>query len=124
MPTVRKRKTQERRRPGEVRDAIVPALSTKPYGASVTEIQDAVRDLIGSTPPSSIRSYLRLNSDSLFRRPDRGVYTIHEAPAAAYGSKPGKQILHRSIAFGRATLFEADCFEWLRHRQANSLQWS
>ncbi len=121
MPTARKQKKQERRRPGEVRDAIVTALSTKPYGASVIEIQDAVRDLIGGTPQSSIRSYLRLNSDSLFRRQDRGVYTIQEAPAAAYGSKPGKQIFNRSFAFGRASLFEADCFEWLRHRQANSI---
>lgn len=121
MPTERKRIRQERRRPGEVRDAIVTVLSTKPYGASVAEIQEAVRDLIGGTAPSSIRSYLRLNSDSLFRRQDRGVYTIREAPAEAYGPRVEKQISFRSYTFGRTTLVEADCFEWLRHQQENSI---
>ncbi len=121
MPTLGRRKNQKRRRPGEVRDAIVAALSTKPYGASVAEIQDAVRNLIGGAAPSSIRSYLRLNSDSLFRRRDRGVYTIREAPSAAYGSKPGKPISHRSTRFGRATLIEVDCFEWLEQRRENSI---
>ena len=68
-------------------DAIVTILSNKPNGASVAEIKDAVRSLIGEAAPSSVRSYLRLNSDSLFRRQDRGIYTIREAPAETYGQK-------------------------------------
>ena len=116
-----KRRRQDRRRPGEVRDAIVTVLSTKPYGASVAEIQDGVRDLIGGAAPSSIRSYLRLNSDSLFRRQDRGVYTIREAPAEAYGPRAEEQLSFRSYRFGRTTLIEADCFEWLRRRHENSI---
>ena len=111
MPVERKRKPNARRRPGEVRDAIVAVLSTKPRGASIREIHGAVRDLIGSAAPSSIRSYLRLNSDSLFRRRDRGVYTIRETPAEAYGLKAARQPPSRSFVFGRSKLIEADCFE-------------
>ena len=120
MPAERKRKLQERRRPGEVRDAIVTVLSNKPNGASIAEIQDAVRGLIGGAASSSIRSYLRLNSDSLFRRQDRGIYTIRET-AAAYGQKTRKQPSFRSYTFGRTTLFEGDCFDWLRQQRENSI---
>ncbi len=109
-----------RRRPGEIRDAIVSVLSTKPRGATVAEIQAAVQGLIGSAAPSSVRSYLRLNSDSLFRRQDRGVYVIREAPAEEYG-KDGKRAPFRSYEFGQSTLFHADCSEWLRQQSPNSI---
>ena len=36
-----------RRRPGEVRDAIVSVLSDRPRGASLAEIEGAVNSLIG-----------------------------------------------------------------------------
>jgi site-specific DNA-methyltransferase (adenine-specific) len=118
---MRTNRERDRRRPGEIRDAIVSVLSSKPHGASVAEIQDAVQNLIGSAAPSSIRSYLRLNSGSLFRREDRGVYTIREASTEAYGAKPAKPLSFRSFAFGRATLFEADCFDWLQQQRENSI---
>ncbi len=121
MPVRDQSKRSERRRPGEVRDAIVTVLSNKPNGASVAEIQDAVHGLIGRAAPSSVRSYLRLNSDSLFRRRDRGVYTIREAPAEIYGQNSEKQRAFRSYVFDQATLFEGDCFEWLRQRPGNSI---
>ena len=56
-------------------------LSTRPRGAAVSEIEEGVRELIGKAASSSIRSYLRLNADSLFRREDRGLYILREAPA-------------------------------------------
>ena len=121
MPAKDRRTRNQRRRPGEVRDAIVTVLSNKPNGASITEIQDAVHALIGRAAPSSVRSYLRLNSDSLFRRQDRGVYTIREAPAELSGQKVRGQPSFRSYTFGRATLFEGDCFEWLRQQPENSI---
>ena len=121
MTAERKRKPDARRRPGEIRDAIVNVLSNRPRGASVSEIHGAVRDLIGSAAPSSIRSYLRLNSDSLFRRQDRGVYTIREASAEAYGLKAARLPPSRSFVFGRTKLIEADCFEWLGEQSANSM---
>ena len=119
MPIKSKRKFTERRRPGEIRDAIVSVLSNKPEGASVSEIQDAVHGLIGSAAPSSVRSYLRLNSGSLFRRQDRGIYAIREAPAEAYGRKAKPSF--RSYTFGATTLFDGDCFEWLRQQPDNSI---
>lgn len=120
MPTPKKAKRDERRRPGEIRDAIVSVLSSKPSGASIADIQEAVQNLIGRAAPSSIRSYLRLNSGSLFRREDRGVYMIRESPAEAYGLKR-KPLSFRSFAFGRTMLFEADCFDWLQQRGENSI---
>jgi site-specific DNA-methyltransferase (adenine-specific) len=110
-----------RRRPGEIRDAIVAVLSAQPNGASVAEIQDAVQRLIGSAAPSSVRSYLRLNSNSLFRREDRGVYAIREAPAEPYGSKNPKEPSLKSYKFGRTTLLETDCFEWLQQQGEKSI---
>jgi site-specific DNA-methyltransferase (adenine-specific) len=120
MSLKNKRKIYDRRRPGEIRDAIVSVLSNKSRGATVAEIQDAVHALIGSAAPSSVRSYLRLNSDSLFYRRDRGVYTIREA-ADSYGEKAREPGSFRSWTFGRTTLLAADCFEWLRQQPENSI---
>jgi DNA modification methylase len=120
MSLKNKRKTYDRRRPGEIRDAIVSVLSNKSRGATVAEIHDAVHALIGSAAPSSVRSYLRLNSDSLFYRRDRGVYTIRES-ADSYGEKVREPGSFRSWAFGRTTLLDADCFEWLRQQPENSI---
>jgi DNA modification methylase len=110
-----------RRRPGEVRDAILTILSTKPHGASVTEIQQAVTKLIGNAAASSIRSYLRLNSDSLFRRENRGRYMLREASDNDYARLGPHRVLFRTAKNGRATLIEADCFEWLRLQPTNSI---
>ena len=117
------RKSKTRRRPGEVRDAIVAVLSNKPRGASVLEIAEGVRGLIGHSAASSIRSYLRLNSASLFRRAGRGIYSIretttaYEAPARLTRQEPS----FRSFDFGRSKLVEADCFDWLRQQADNSV---
>jgi site-specific DNA-methyltransferase (adenine-specific) len=115
-----KRKTSDRRRPGEIRDAIVSVLSNKSRGATVAEIQDEVDALIGDAAPSSVRSYLRLNSGSLFYRAGRGVYTIRET-ADGYGDKAREQASLRSYTLGGTTLFEADCFEWLRQQPESSI---
>jgi DNA modification methylase len=120
MPLANKRKRQERRRPGEIRDAVVAALANKPRGASVADIQNAVQELIGAAASSSVRSYLRLNSGSLFRRHGRGIYTIRES-AEAYGQNGRKQLPFKSHKFGHATLLEGDCFDWLRQQPANSI---
>ena len=111
---------RERRRPGEVRDAIVTVLSTKPRGAAVSEIEEGVRALIGEAASSSIRSYLRLNSESLFQREDRGLYMLREAPAE-YARAANRQVPFNSYAFGRSRLFEADCISWLQQQPENSI---
>lgn len=116
-----RRSDPKRRRPGQVRDAIVTILSSRPRGASLSEIEAGVVDLIGSSAPSSVRSYLRLNSESLFRRADRGVYALREAPDVEYRAEPARQKKWNVQTIGRAKLFEADCFEWLQRQAENSI---
>jgi DNA modification methylase len=115
-------KTRKRRRPGEVRDAIVSILAAKPRGASVSEIEEGVGDLIGNSASSSIRSYLRLNSDSLFRREQRGIYTLRETADVDNAAPAQYDSSHREFMFGRTRLIEADCFEWLGRQLENSIQ--
>ena len=108
-----------RRRPGEVRDAIVSVLEARPLGASVHDIAESVANLIGEVPPSSVRSYLRLNTPELFARMDRAQYTLSgfEAPAEASRETAGAADFH----FGRATLVLADCNDWLDAQAADSI---
>ncbi|HET9978063.1 MAG TPA: hypothetical protein VFQ20_11530, partial [Burkholderiaceae bacterium] len=61
-----------RRRPGQVRDAIVQVLEHSPRGAVVGDVCEQVSHLMGeAVPASSVRSYLRLNTPELFVRTDR-----------------------------------------------------
>jgi DNA modification methylase len=112
---------QKRRRPGEIRDAIVAVLSSKPRGSSVGEIESAVCELIGPVAPSSIRSYLRLNSDSLFRNPDRGVYAIRDRSTDPTPLKRTNEPSSHSFSFRNTTLVQADCIDWLREQPRNSI---
>lgn len=121
MRNPKKDKTKNRRRPGEVRDAIMTVLTSRPR-ASVSEIEEGVQRLLGDSSPSSTRSYLRLNSDSLFRRVGRGIYAIRESRAQydKAALKPPQRSSFRTFALGGAKLVEADCFEWLRRQPENS----
>jgi hypothetical protein len=77
---VARQKGQERRAPGQIRDAIVKALRRKQGDASVQEIQEAVeRELGGDVPRSSVRSYLQLGTDRtepIFDRTGHGRYRL------------------------------------------------
>jgi site-specific DNA-methyltransferase (adenine-specific) len=106
-------------RPGEVRDAIVQYLSES-AAATVKQITQAVA---GKFPhevaPSSIRSYLRLNTPEIFERLDRGQYRlkgIAQVPGPAQ-TEPAEAV----FSFGQAQLFHADCFDWLAQREPNSI---
>src|SRR6202040_3329603 len=62
-------------------------------------------------------------SDSLFRREDRGIYSIRET-TVPYEKQPRsarQELSFRTFSFGRAKLIEADCFEWLRRRDERSI---
>lgn len=110
-----------KRRPGEVRDAIVQVLEYEPAGASVQRITDGVIRLIGDVPASSVRSYLRLNTPELFARMDRAQYALagfgdarrELENKATQGAEP--------FRFGKSTLFHEDCGDWLSRREANSI---
>ncbi|MEX2241582.1 MAG: DNA methyltransferase [Burkholderiales bacterium] len=107
-----------KRRPGEVRDAIVSVLGDKPRGATVAAIKSEVSALIGDVPASSVRSYLQLNTPGLFARMDRAQYVLKEfldRPLNDRALAPA-----RSIVIGKSTLFNADCIAWLEQQPPNS----
>jgi site-specific DNA-methyltransferase (adenine-specific) len=118
-----------KRRPGEVRDAIISALAARPEGASTSEIENAVKVMIGHAASSSIRSYLRLNTPDLFKRNARGHYTLRVRMAGAvketapipYGEGAIIEVEWPSFSFGKAKLYHADCFAWLQRQPANSI---
>lgn len=110
-----------RRAPGTVRDAILAVLETRPSGASVAQIINGARDIIGEVPASSVRSYLRLNTPRLFVRDTRGVYRLPgldgETDAASGDAGPP----FRTVRYRNATLVRADCLDWLRRQEPNSV---
>jgi site-specific DNA-methyltransferase (adenine-specific) len=119
-----------KRRPGEVRDAIISALAARPEGASTSEIENAVKVMVGHAAPSSIRSYLRLNTPDLFKRNARGHYTLRvrkagavkEAAPIPYGETATTDLEWPCFSFGKAKLYHADCFAWLQRQSTNSIQ--
>jgi site-specific DNA-methyltransferase (adenine-specific) len=111
-----------RRRPGEVRDAIVQVLETRPGGASVQDISQEVNTLIGDVAASSVRSYLQLNTPQLFARTGRAQYMLNGfdepaslAPTFAASETP-------PFEFGQARLYRDDCLAWLGRQAANSIE--
>ena len=121
--------SDRKRKPGAVRDAIVDALAYRPNGATVAEIAHEVSARIGETPPSSVRSYLRLNTPRLFRKVDRGHYRVREEAQTTLalpeqnGYRAPKRVPPRdAFRFGSATLVHGDCFEWLANAARNSIE--
>ena len=108
-----------RKRPGEVRDAVVRVLEARPRGASVAEITQQVTALIGEVPASSVRSYLQLNTPQLFARMDRAQYKLNGFSFQTAVTSHKTQI--RSYRIGKATLFHDDCLSWLERQQFNSV---
>jgi DNA modification methylase len=108
-----------RKRPGEVRDAIVHVLGARPQGASLYEITQQVVNLIGDVPASSVRSYLQLNTPGLFTRTDRAQYVLR---GFLYQPQPAKESFsEKPFEYGRAVLLHQDCLTWLQRQQPNSI---
>lgn len=95
--------------PGTVRDSIVNFLSTLEGDAALREISAAVAARMGKVSSSSIRSYLNLNVPDLFERTERGRYRIRATNPGESASSVSEPI----IRVGGASLYHADCFEWL-----------
>ena len=110
-----------RRRPGEVRDAIVRVLDGRPAAASVQQITNAVVSLIGDVPPSSVRSYLRLNTPELFARMDRAQYVLKGFESADMHATHQPRTAHKQFTFGRTSIFHDDCNSWLATQPGNSI---
>lgn len=114
-----------RRRPGQVRDAILKSLADRPEGASVAEIELAVQRELGPVPTSSVRSYLRLNTPELFARMDRGQYSLQgfadATTACTLDELPPQQQSGATFRLGRALLIHDDCLQWLDRQSGNSV---
>ncbi len=117
-----------KRKPGEVRDAIVSVLAKRPKGASVREIVEGVVQMVGDTPASSVRSYLGLNTPEQFVRVGRGLYALrptmlltHEPDAATYPRDGARCISSQMFSFGKSELYLEDCFNWLQERSERSV---
>lgn len=111
-----------RNAPGRVRDAIVQVLSSESKALSVKEIEEKVLRIIGPTPPSSVRSYLGLNTPGLFLREMRGFYRTrqNELPGIQRELIPATT-WKEPFCIGRARLFHADCFDWIAVQKENSI---
>jgi DNA modification methylase len=95
------------RAPGSVRDSMISYLESA-GSASIAEIQAAVSAQLGTVAPSSIRSYLNLNTPGLFIRCERGCYRLKNGH-----DKPAESEADQGTKIGQARLVEADCFQWL-----------
>jgi len=121
--------TATRRRPGEVRDAIVATMSLRTDPMSSGDIADGVAALIGEIPESSVRSYIQLNTPDMFVRESRGLYRLREELRLPLETPEGAVIpfVRRSSAeletftTGGAELVNADCLAWLESREKNSI---
>ena len=90
---------------------------------TVGEVCDQVSALIGPVAPSSIRSYLQINTPELFARMDRGQYVLNgfenscaTTPAAASPKA------FDEWAWRDCRLVRSDCQEWLASQPENSVQ--
>ena len=111
-----------RNAPGRVRDAILRVLSLSGRPLSVKEIEERVCQMIGNTPTSSIRSYLRLNTPGLFAREARGLYTVADRARGQIRqeSQPAPQ-WRQPVRIGRAVLYHADCFDWIERQEDHTI---
>jgi site-specific DNA-methyltransferase (adenine-specific) len=115
-----------RRRPGEIRDAIISFFQTHQREATPAEIRIAVADFLKSQiPESSVRSYLRLNTPGQFLQPSPGKYQLKNQ-SNENGQKPTRMPSKISgdadYGFGDASLWNADCMDWLDAQSDRSLQ--
>jgi DNA modification methylase len=91
-------------------------------GATVREIRADVVHRIGQVPPSSIRSYLQLNTPGLFVRSDRAQYVLDEGfLRPSQGPQSTAKPVRPPFEYGNSLLLNGDCLNWLRERASNSI---
>lgn len=110
----------QKRKPGEIRDAIVSVLKENPNGLKLKYIAEKVQTKIGSVPPSSVRSYLRLNTDTLFLREERATYQLKAYEGINGQSLEAPPRKFPCLSFSNSKLFKAECLDWLSAQKPNS----
>ena len=114
--------TSKKNPPGRVRDAILTVLSESPTPLNVATIIEEVGKRIKEAPPSSVRSYLRLNTPELFVRESRGTYRAQRlAPSLRQHSFPEMEDREDSFSFQMSEIHHDDCFAWLGRQPHNSI---
>jgi site-specific DNA-methyltransferase (adenine-specific) len=104
--------------PGRIRDSIIGYLGAIGCDASLDEIHDAVRADLGLVAPSSVRSYLNLNTPEKFVRTGKGRYSISRFDEIE------RVVLSKTSNFvqvGGAKLYTSDCMSWLATQPTNSI---
>lgn len=109
-----------RKRPGEVRDAILDVLGSSEGSVPMSAIISGVKDRLGDVPESSVRSYMRLNTPQHFVRMDRAQYSLAGFEYLANRSYE-PELVDRELRFGKARLVLADCMAWLERQPKNSI---
>jgi len=120
---------QNRKQPGEVRDAIIETMSLQANPMSSREIADAVTALIGETSQSSVRSYIQINTPATFERESRGLYRLRDELRLPFDEvdtvdAPPVRLCggdFETVQVGRAALVGANCLDWLAARPPNSI---
>lgn len=107
--------------PGVVRDAIVEFLGSTQADASTREIVNSVSTRLGAVSPSSIRSYLCLNTPETFLRTARGRYQLQEEAAAYNVATMNPDPKLETATVGLAKLIHADCFDWMAAQPRQSI---
>jgi DNA modification methylase len=114
------KKIKERVAPGRIRDAIIEVLSTSSASLSPVEIERRIKEARGTVSPSSVRSYLINNTPDQFVRTERGQYMLK-----GFQEESEDPILQKAnyqqFTYGNATLYNADCFEWLKRQSDCSI---
>lgn len=106
-----------RLQPGQVRDALIHALTGLHDGVTLTDLQVLVERQVGvPVAKSSVRSYLNLNTPSLFERTDRGCYRL----ATSQVELPNDQAWP-TVTVGASHLINGDAFKWLAAQPDNSV---
>ena len=113
-------KIADRYAPGRVRDAIMKVMSVSRKPLSVKDIENRVCEVMGPTPTSSIRSYLRLNTPALFVREKRGLYHVKKSHLSFFQKSLFSQEWQNPVRIGNATLHHADCFDWIEQQNDNT----
>jgi site-specific DNA-methyltransferase (adenine-specific) len=108
--------------PGSIRDSIFSYLQIAGGEASLEEISHAVVAQMGTTSPSSVRSYLNLNVGKTFERTGRGRYRLKATGHEFVTTNGTKLDLDPVAIIGKAKLYHAECFDWLASEPASSIQ--
>src|SRR5436305_14020552 len=100
---------QTRYSPGKMRDAIIHIMSQSTASMSINDIEMRVNQIVGPTPSSSIRSYLRLNTPDVFTREDRGVYRLTANAAGVNRDTRQRTDWKEPFVFKKTSLIHGDC---------------